>query len=297
MFKKVSLLFKMLIFLGIIVAISSIGFYIMLNQVHKSQLRNEARTVADHVVAFRSWVAGYGVVWVKNNDDDFLGEKYCSRSTSFYSKNPALATRELSTIVNTLSSHTKFRVTSDNYRNPKNSPDDFEKQALSWFKSNKESKEHHTMEDEVFRYAAPLIMKKGCMKCHSDPSIAPRDVIEKYGSTRGFGYKIGEIRGVISVSIPTEGMWSQTMKEVGVWQLLLLLLILIVAFLFTHFIFEKPLRKLTEAVEKISLGSKENLNAGQIPIDTSNEIDKLTLAVDRLQLSMQLALRRLRKKG
>ncbi len=297
MFKKVSLLVKMLIFLGIIVAISSVGFYIMVDQVHKSQLRNEARTVAEHVVAFRSWVAGYGVVWVKNNDDDFLGEKYCSRSTSFYSKNPALATRELSAIANKLSSHTKFRVTSDNYRNPKNAPDEFEKQAISWFKSNKKIKEHHTMEGPEFRYAAPLIIKKGCLKCHSDPAIAPREVIEKYGSTRGFGYKLGEIRGVISVRIPTAGIWSETMKEVGVWQLLLLLLILIVAFLFTHFVFEKPLRKLTESVQKISLGSKQDLNTGQIPIDTSNEIDKLTLAVDRLQLSMQLALKRLRKKG
>ena len=153
------------------------------------------------------------------------------------------------------------------------------------------------MDGEIFRYAAPFIIKKGCLKCHSEPSVAPREVIEKYGVKRGFGYKLGEVRGIISASIPTEGMWWDSLKGVAVWQILLLILIVIVAFVFTQTVFAKPLHELAESVEKISLGGEEDLKTGDIPTNTANEIDKVTLAVDRLQLSMQLAMRRLRKKG
>lgn len=296
MFRRYSLFIKMLIFLSLIIAISTIGYYLMLNHMHTNQLRNEARTVAEHVVAFRSWVARFGVIWVKDVKTEFLGQQDCSRSATFYSKNPALATRELAHIANA-NSQTNFRVTSDNYRNPKNAPDDFEKQSISWFKKNKSYKERYSMEGESFRYAAPLIIKKGCLKCHSEPSVAPRDVIEKYGAKRGFGYKLGEVRGIISVTIPTEGMWWDSLKGVAVWQILLLILIVLVAFIFTQVVFARPLHDLAEAVEKISLGGEEDLKAGDIPTNTANEIDKVILAVDRLQLSMQLALKRLRKKG
>ncbi len=296
MFRSYSLFVKMLIFLSLIIAISTVGYYLMLNHMQKNQLRNEARTVAEHVVAFRSWVASFGVIWVKDVKTEFLGQQDCSKSATFYSKNPALATRELAHIANASTSHTNFRVTSDNYRNPKNAPDNFEKQAIRWFKKNKSYKERYAFVGDTFRYAAPLVIKKGCLKCHSDPSAAPREVIEKYGAKRGFGYKLGEIRGVISVSIPTEGMWLDSLKGVAVWQILLLLLIVIVAFVFTQVVFARPLLDLTEAVEKISLGGEEDLKTGDIPTNTANEIDKVTLAVDRLQLSMQLALKRLRKK-
>ncbi len=295
MFRRYSLFIKMLVFLSLIIAISTIGYYLMLNHMHTNQLRNEARTVAEHVVAFRSWVAKFGVVWVKDVKTEFLGQQDCSGSGTFYSKNPALATRELAQIANA-NSQTNFRVTSDNYRNPKNAPDDFEKRSISWFKKNKSYKEHFSMEGEGFRYAAPLIIKEGCLKCHSEPSVAPRDVIEKYGAERGFGYKLGDVRGIISVTIPTEGMWWDSLKGVAVWQILLLVLIVLVAFVFTQIVIARPLRNLAEAVEKISLGGKEDLKTGDIPTNTANEIDKVTLAVDRLQLSMQLALKRLRKK-
>ncbi len=129
MFRRYSLFVKMLAFLTLIVAISTIGYYLMLNHMQTNQLRNEARTVAEHVVAFRSWVAKFGVVWVKDVKTEFLGKQECSGTSTFYSKNPALATRELAAIANA-NSHTNFRVTSDNFRNPKNAPDDFEKQMV-----------------------------------------------------------------------------------------------------------------------------------------------------------------------
>lgn len=81
--------------------------------------------------------------------------------------------------------------------NPNNKPDEWERKALlSFEKGNKESAEFSKLNgEEHFRLMRPLVINKGCLKCH------------------GFqGYKIGDIRGGISVSIP---MKSLLQKESG----------------------------------------------------------------------------------
>lgn len=91
------------------------------------QLRRTAQTVAEQVIAFRSWVANTGGVCnhLLPAFPDYLGEKKEADGTVLYSKNPALATRELSQIVFDAHGGATFRVTSDNYCNPLNKPDPF----------------------------------------------------------------------------------------------------------------------------------------------------------------------------
>mgnify|MGYP001474827092 FL=1 len=94
---KYSLIF--ILTLVLIVAGLFIGIYTL----KTNQLRNEAMASAEQVLAFRAWVANTGVVWVDHLAPDFpdyLGKRASSDGTmEFFSKNPALATRELSTIV------------------------------------------------------------------------------------------------------------------------------------------------------------------------------------------------------
>lgn len=44
--------------------------------------------------------------------------------------------------------------------------------------------------------------KQSCLKCHSDPSFAPQELLERYGSTKGFHENLDEIRAVLSIKIP-----------------------------------------------------------------------------------------------
>ena len=80
------------------------------------------------------------MIWVNNLAPDFpdyLAERKTIHG-SFYGKNPALATRELSTIANKTSLRATFLVTSDEYRQPANKPDDFENNAIAAFKDNRD---------------------------------------------------------------------------------------------------------------------------------------------------------------
>ncbi|RLC21176.1 MAG: hypothetical protein DRI57_03005 [Deltaproteobacteria bacterium] len=84
-------------------------------------------------------------------------------------------------------------------RNPENAPDEWETAALKKFMASgwEPNKGIGVSEGNKYRYAKPIYIKKGCLACHGVP------VGEKgpYGHPKE-GYKVGEIRGCISVTLP-----------------------------------------------------------------------------------------------
>jgi len=57
---------------------------------------------------------------------------------------------------------------------------------------------------KYFMRFQPVIFKEACLNCHGDPEAAPMDVIDSYGTTRGYGHTSGAISGVIGVGMPID---------------------------------------------------------------------------------------------
>jgi diguanylate cyclase (GGDEF)-like protein len=78
--------------------------------------------------------------------------------------------------------------------NPENLPDDFERKALELFEQGE--REHWQIDKSsgkpVFRYIFPLVVEEPCLACH-----------------RRQGYKLGDIRGGVSIMIPGTGLVAQ----------------------------------------------------------------------------------------
>ncbi len=122
--RKQSIYVKFMVILLLAIGLTFAAGYIAANNLRVFLMRSSAQAVAEQVIAFRSWISATGMVWVDNlnkQDADYLSSSQCGGKV-FYSKNPALATRELSNIVKRSNVNTTFRVTSDNYRNPANIP-------------------------------------------------------------------------------------------------------------------------------------------------------------------------------
>ncbi len=294
MLSKLSIQIKHTLIFLISLLMISIGFVFGIQDLKMSQLNNEARAVAQQVVSFRSWVAGSGVVWVdKLTPDyhDFLGKQLLQSGELIFSKNPALATRELSTIVNKSNSHATFRVTSDEYRNPLNKPDDFESLAIAKFKENKAAKSFETMEDGNYRYAQPVYIKQACLRCHGDPADAPQSVIEKYGNKRAFGYKLGDVRGIIGVTIPDVPIHEVISSFVNPVTLSFVVGAFLLGFLYTHWFIIRRLRDLTKKTHNIAQGDlDEDIDADS---DSKDEIDQAAHAVNMLKVSLSVAMKHL----
>ncbi len=108
----------------------------------------------------------------------------------------------------------KVKRTSLKYRNPKNKPDEIDKQILTYLeKLNKQGKLPQELVVKVneggksyYRYYKPLKIKPLCLMCHGDPKLMDKKLLAKikkyYPNDRAVGYKVGDLRGVVEVQIP-----------------------------------------------------------------------------------------------
>jgi len=97
----------------------------------------------------------------------------------------------------------RYRLASDNARNPINDATPKERALLERFnqdRSFKQLKEIRQVNGSRVLYVATPIgeNKASCLRCHSHPEAAPKQLLELYGKERGFNEKIGHIRAFIA---------------------------------------------------------------------------------------------------
>jgi diguanylate cyclase (GGDEF)-like protein len=153
-----------------------------------------ARSFFDLIVITRRWNADHGGVYVLVTDDtqpnpyleDPLRDIEIDRNLKLTKVNPAFMTRQIAEIT---AQHKgiQFHITSLKLIRPENKPTAREEKALKFFETgSKEIGEIITEElRNYFFYMAPLRTEKDCLKCHAKQ-----------------GYKEGDIRGGISVTLP-----------------------------------------------------------------------------------------------
>ncbi|HEX4926245.1 MAG TPA: DUF3365 domain-containing protein [Bdellovibrionales bacterium] len=106
---------------------------------------------------------------------------------------------------------TKVKRTSLKIRNPGNAPDDAETKVLkAWQKLKDQGKPlpPFTLEsvsmNEV-RYYKPLMVEGMCLTCHGQPAgDLAKTINQKYPKDKATGYKDGDFRGLIRVSLKPE---------------------------------------------------------------------------------------------
>jgi diguanylate cyclase (GGDEF)-like protein len=161
------------------------------------------RSLFQQIVLTRSWAARYGGVYVRKGpgveSNPWLEHPDLEAADgSLYTlRNPALITREISEIAEKQKEY-RFRITSLNPINPGNAPDDFERKALESFETG--SAETWSTVDvpggREFRYMGALKTEASCLACHASQ-----------------GYKVGDIRGGISVGFPIETVEKELRKN------------------------------------------------------------------------------------
>jgi HAMP domain-containing protein len=104
------------------------------------------------------------------------------------------------------------------------------------------------------------------------------------------------VAGIISVRLPIRSFWQVAAGVIGPLQIALLVAAFVVAVLFIQFAVVRPIRRLTAAAERISVGESADLGAARINRKSRNEVHQLILATERLRARMTLAIQRLAKR-
>lgn len=81
-------------------------------------------------------------------------------------------------------------------RNEYNKPDDYELKVLKQFEQSKPKNGVGEKVGSRYRYLQPVYIQEACLQCHGDPK-GELDIAGK----KKEGYKVGDLRGAISVSV------------------------------------------------------------------------------------------------
>ncbi len=109
-----------------------------------------------------------------------------------------------------------YKLASDNPRNDVNVATKDELDLLKKFNNG----EIKTYTKQIIKENKPYIYyampvgktKESCMRCHSEPEKAPKDLIDMYGDKKGFGEKVDNIRAFISLHFPLTGEIEKMQK-------------------------------------------------------------------------------------
>jgi PAS domain S-box-containing protein len=105
------------------------------------------------------------------------------------------------------------RQVSLRYRNPDNRPDSFEATQLATFRDATAAETWRITQEpgsKSLRYLLPMVADESCLTCHGSFEAAPGFVQRRFPKGHSsYGYKVGEIIGAVSVSIPMEGLYRQ----------------------------------------------------------------------------------------
>jgi len=191
---------KRFIFISMVAWISVISLSFFWNfentkRNHFNIILQSARSLFNQLVVTREWNARHGGVYVpaspttppnpylKDPDRDLK----INKDLTLTKMNPAYMTREISQI-SVGNQGVQFHITSLKPLNPNNIATKMEKEALQSFEKGTKEVGYFTQHnhDLTFFYMAPLMTTEACLKCHAQQ-----------------GYKTGDIRGGISLTIPS----------------------------------------------------------------------------------------------
>ena len=100
-----------------------------------------------------------------------------------------------------------YKLAANNPRNDLNKATEAEKKLVNEFnndRTKKEFKDIIEIDNEKYLYFAKPVgaNKESCLKCHSKPTLAPKELVEMYGDIKGFHEELDDIRAMLSIRIP-----------------------------------------------------------------------------------------------
>ena len=186
-----------IIAIWIFVVIVSLFWNISITKKQKEELAlQSARSVFNLIVATRSWNASHGGVYAAINNstppnpylDPHLRDIQVNDTLTLTKVNPAYMTRLISEVA-ARDHGFQFHITSLNPIRPGNKANEWEIKALKSFEAGKTEYGSFIKNDSKlsYYYMAPLFTSEECLQCHAKQ-----------------GYELGDIRGGISVIIPSQ---------------------------------------------------------------------------------------------
>lgn len=185
-----------------------------------------------------------------------------------------------------------------NPTNPRDRASDWEADLVNVFRGSQSNKEligeRDTPTGRTLYLARPIdVSSASCLVCHSSVEVAPKTMVDLYGSANGFGWKFQEVIGAQVVSVPMSVPITRANETFRAFMLSLALVFLATFVLLNvmlHMMVIRRVTRLASIADQVSLG---NLDAGDFKSKSRDEIGVLSEALGRMKVSLVQAMRML----
>jgi protein-histidine pros-kinase len=185
-----------------------------------------------------------------------------------------------------------------NPTNPRDRANDWEADIINAFRQTPENVEmigeRDTPTGRTLYLARPIqVTSAACLVCHSTIEVAPKTMVDLYGTANGFGWKMQEVIGAQVVSVPMSVPVKRANETFRTFMLSLAAVFVATFVLLNVMLHAMVIRRVTRLAaiaDQVSLG---NLDAGEFRTRSRDEIGILTEALGRMKVSLVQAMKML----
>ena len=184
-----------------------------------------------------------------------------------------------------------------NPTNPRDRAVEWEADIINQFRNGSDSELFGVRDTPTGRslfFARPLkITDPACLVCHSTVEVAPRTMVDKYGTANGFGWNFNETVGAQVVSVPTDVPFARARKAFITFMTSLagvLVAIGLILNLLLWWMFIRPVTRISALANRVSLGA---LDAPDFNVRSGDEIQTLSESLARMRKSLVQAMKML----
>jgi protein-histidine pros-kinase len=182
-----------------------------------------------------------------------------------------------------------------NPTNPADRATEWETDIIDHFRSHGDAKEligeRETPTGPALYFSRPIrITNPNCLVCHDTPEVAPKALLDRYGSNNGFGWKLNEVVGAQVVSVPLGIPLERAQNEFYTFVLTLCGVFVLIAVVFNvllEYYVIRPVSRMAEHADKISMGSGEQ---SELVLKGNDEIASLSRSFNRMKRSLDNAM-------
>lgn len=260
----------------------------MLKANAREEVLQNARIMLEAALSARAYTADH----VKPLLDEQLKTRFVPESVSAYA-----ATQIFLSLRGKFPEYT-YKEAALNPRNPSNRASDWESDLIHEFRSRPDQGELVTRRDtpggQLLHLARPLrVDDEECLSCHGRLEDAPATMLETYGSSRGFGWKLHEVVGAQVVTVPMSVPLSRARETLTTFLLLLggvFALLMVLLNVLLHFIVIQPVVRMARTATDVSMGKAD---VPEYVLPGNDEIASLSQSFHRMRLSLENAMKML----
>ncbi|MDP9901023.1 c-type heme family protein [Variovorax ginsengisoli] len=282
---KFNLIFLLVFLVGL--AGSSLVARTLLQKAATDEVADRARLLIEKANA----VSAYTANQIKPLLETQMKYTFLPQSVPAYS-----AAEVLETLQKTYPEYS-FKSAMLNPTNPRDKAVAWEEDVVNQFIKTPDMKEfigqRETPTGTSLYIARPIrITNPACMSCHTTPDMAPKTLVDRYGPSNGFGWRLNEVMGAQVVSVPMTVPMRRADQALlvvaGVLATVFLLIGAALNFMLWKLVIQ-PVTRLSGIADKVSLGEE----APEFEVKSKDEIGVLSESFGRMRKSLDQAMKML----